>query len=138
MREVKSSADSAKSRVVKENIVTCQHVTMHKPSGKFYALTTSFDFTEVAHERLLRLAAETLLIRWRIAFKNADKVDDTADNQMVEVADLRTAKPRFTKAQKAVKAFGDLSPEEKTILLEKLMGEIANAPMIEAFGRVKE
>ena len=74
--------------------------------------------------RVLQLAAETLVIRWRTAFKNADKIDEGADNQVIEVKDLRFGKIRFTRVQKAEKQFQDLTVEDKKALLAKLMAEV--------------
>ena len=124
MYVVRNSSDGPKARIVQDNKVVCKHTTLHKATGKFYNLTTTFDFTDVSMARVLQLAAETLVIRWRTAFKNADKIDEGADNQVIEVKDLRFGKIRFTRVQKAEKQFQDLTVEDKKALLAKLMAEV--------------
>src|SRR6185295_7622373 len=112
MRYVKNSSDGEKARIVQGNTVLCKHTTLHKASGKYLNLMTSFDFEGVNQDRILKLAAETLLIRWRTAFKDADTIDEGADNQVIEVKSQKFGKIRFTKAQKAAKAFEDMPVEE--------------------------
>jgi hypothetical protein len=105
--------------------VQCKHTTLHKASGKHFALSTTFDFTGVSEQDILKAATEMLLIRWRTAFKNAEKVDDSADNQHVMVSDmLRNNRPRFSKEERVNKAVQALSSDDKKALLAKLMAEL--------------
>jgi hypothetical protein len=103
-----------KAVIVKDNIVVMDHVTLHKATDVHYQLRTTFDFEGVAHSDILKLASETLVIRWRTAFKGAEKVDDAADNQIVKVKDmLKGSKPRMSKQDKVAKVLADMTPEEK-------------------------
>ena len=84
-------------------LVKFQHATFNKKTNRTYILTTDFDFTGVPHKTVERLAAETLLIRWRTAFKNAEKVDDSANGTVVKVTDmLKGRKPRMSREQRVV------------------------------------
>jgi hypothetical protein len=119
MKVLAKGQEAAKSTVVKGNVVTCVHSTLHKPTDTNYQLTTAFDFDGVGPDDILRLATETVLIRWRVAFKNAESVDDTSDNQTVKVKDmLKGAKPRMSKAARAAKVLSDMTPEEKAAFKE--------------------
>lgn len=121
MKEVKGKTNGTKSTVVQGNKVTCQHVTLHKATDTHWQLTTTFDFEGVSQDTILKLASETLVIRWRTAFKGADKVDETADNQVMSVAKmLKGSKPRMSKGEKMAKLLADMSPEEKKALLAHL------------------
>lgn len=88
MREVETKTGGAKATIVNGDVVSMRHTTLHKASGKHFELSTTFDFTGVSEGRKQKLAAEMLLIRWRSAFKNAEKVDESADNEIVMVADM--------------------------------------------------
>lgn len=104
--------------------VVMDHVTLHKATDEHYQLRTTFDFTDVDYKDVLRLAAETLVIRWRGAFKNADKVDETADNQIVNVKkQLRGAKPRMSREDKLTRIFAEMTKEEKAALLAQLSAD---------------
>jgi hypothetical protein len=120
MKVLAKGAEANKSTTVKGNVVTCVHSTLHKPSDTNYQLTTTFDFSDVGPDDILRLATETVLIRWRVAFKNADSVDDTSDNQVVKVKDmLKGAKPRMSKAARALKTLSEMSDEEKAAFIKE-------------------
>lgn len=121
MEIVKNSSDGAKARTVIGEKVVCKHTTLNKPSGKHYNLTTTFDFSEVTRARLLVLAAETVLIRWRHAFKDADTITDDADNQEVSSEDImRGRAPRFSKAEQFEKYFQELDAEQRKVMLARL------------------
>jgi len=122
MKEVSKKFGGDKATIVKDNVVVMDHVTLHKASDKFYQLRTTFDYTDVPRETILALASETLLIRWRTAFKSADKVDETSDNQTVLVAKmLKGAKPRMSKGEKLTRLLSDMTREEKEAILLQLM-----------------
>jgi hypothetical protein len=100
--------------------VVMDHVTLHKATDVSYQLRTTFDFEGVRYSDILKLASETLVIRWRTAFKGADKVDDAADNQVVSVLKmLKGSKPRMSKQQQVAKVLADMSPEEKRAFIEE-------------------
>ena len=104
MKLVDSKTGGEKSTVVAGDIVTMQHTTYHKASDSHYGLTTTFDFADVDRDSIVKLAAECLLIRWRTAFKNAEKVSDADDNQRVKVAEmLAKGRRKLTLAQKVQK-----------------------------------
>ncbi len=126
MRQVKKGESVPRTAKVEGNRVFFQHLTLHKPSGVHYLLRTGFDFTGVPEEAIKRLAGETLLIRWRTAFKNAEKIDDSADNQLESVAKMLSGrKPRMTKAERADKLVQEMTSAERIALLQKLQAEIA-------------
>lgn len=113
LRKVSKSESYSRQAIVDKNTVKFQHLTLHKSSNVHYLLNTTFDFDKVDHKTLLRLAGETLLIRWRTAFKDAETVDDAADNQVVAVAAmLKGRKPRMSKADKVENLAATMSQEE--------------------------
>lgn len=113
MKQVAKNESYSRKAIVEGNVAKFEHLTLHKASGGHYLLTTSFDFKDVAIEHILRLAGETLLIRWRTAFKDAETVDDTADKQVVSVKDmLANKKPRMSKAEKVENLAANMTPEE--------------------------
>lgn len=100
--------------------VVMDHVTLHKATDVSYQLRTTFDFEGVNYSDILKLASETLVIRWRTAFKGADKVDDAADNQTVSVKKMLTgSKPRMSKQDKVAKVLADMTAEEKRAFIEE-------------------
>lgn len=110
--------------------VVMDHVTLHKASDVSYQLRTTFDFTGVEYKDILKLASETLVIRWRTAFKGAKTVDDIADNQLVNVRKMLSgSKPRMNKQEKVTNLLSSMSEADKrAFILEhaKAMGiEIA-------------
>lgn len=118
LRKIGKNESYSRKAEVKGTVVTFDHLTLHKKSNVSYLLTTGFDFKDVPQETLLRLAGETLLIRWRTAFKDADAVDDNADKQVVKVAEMLAGrKPRMSKAEKVENLAANMTPEEiqKTI-----------------------
>jgi hypothetical protein len=122
--------------------VVMDHVTLHKATDVSYQLRTTFDFAGVKYEDILKLASETLVIRWRTAFKGADKVDDEADHQTVSVAKmLKGNKPRMSKQAKVAKVLADMTPEEKrAFILEhaKAMGIEITMPSDDTTGESNE
>lgn len=125
MKQVKKGESVSRTARVDGQKVFFQHVTLNRPSGVQYLLRTGFDFTGVPDEVVRRLAGETLLIRWRTAFKDAKKVDDAADNQLVSVVKMLAGrKPRLSKAERVEKLVPDLSAAEKIALLQRLQAEI--------------
>lgn len=113
---------------VKGTVVSFQHSTLHKGTKVHYLLNTGFDFKDVAQETILRLAGETLLIRWRTAFKDAETVDDAADKQVVKVAEmLKGRKPRMSKAEKVENLLESMSPDEAAAMLAALQKKIAQS-----------
>jgi hypothetical protein len=125
MKQVRKGETIARTAKVEGLKVWFQHLTLHKPSGAHYALRTGFDFANVPQEAILRLAGETLLIRWRTAFKNAEKIDDSADNQLNNVVKMLSGrKPRMTKTERAERLFEDMSAAERIALLQKLQAQI--------------
>lgn len=125
LKAIKKGESAPRSAKVEGDVVRFQHLTLHKPSGVHYALTTSFDFAGVPADVIKRLAGETLLIRWRGAFKNAEKVDDTADNTVQNVLQmLKGRKPRMSKLERIDKLATEISKAEKIALLRKLQAEI--------------
>lgn len=99
---------------VEGSFVRFQHLTLHAASNTHYLLNTTFNFTDVPTSVLLRLAGENRLIAWRTAFKNADKVDDTADNQTVDVAKWlsKARAPRMSAGEAIVNLAGKLTKEQ--------------------------
>lgn len=125
MKQVKKGETISRTAKVQGNQVWFNHLTLHKPSGVHYALRTGFNFENVPEDVKLRLAGETLLIRWRTAFKNAEKIDDSADNQLNSVVKMLTGrKPRMTKAERADRLVQEMSSAERIALLQKLQAEI--------------
>ena len=88
MRKVDSKTGGTKATTVNGSVVVMQHTTYHKATDASYAMTTTFDFQDVSADDIIKAAAEMYLIRWRTAFKNAEKLDETADGQTVKVAEL--------------------------------------------------
>lgn len=121
MKKVDKKFGGDKSTVVQGDNVVCEHVTLHKATDTYWQLHTTFDFTGVSRETILKLAAETLVIRWRTAFKNADKIDEeSADNQVVSVVKmLKGSKPRMSKADRAAKTLADMSDAEKIAFIRE-------------------
>lgn len=133
MKQVKKGESVSRTARVEGQKVFFQHLTLHKPTGAHYLLRTGFDFAGVPQDAILRLAGETLLIRWRTAFKNAEKIDDSADNQVQLVTKmLQGRKPRMTKQERAEKLFEDMSSAEKLALLRKLQDQIETSEEEEA------
>lgn len=125
MKQVKKGEAVSRTAKVEGNRVFFQHLTLHKATGARYLLRTGFDFDGVPADAIKRLAGETLLIRWRTAFKNAEKVDDTADNQLVSVVKMLSGrKPKMTKTERAEKLFDGMSAAERIALLQKLQAQI--------------
>ena len=125
LKQVKKGETIARTAKVEGDTVWFNHLTKHRPSGVHYALRTGFDFANVPRAAILRLAGETLLIRWRTAIKDAEKVDDIVDNQLNSVVKMLTArKPRMSKAEQASALAKELSPDAKRALLKQLMAEI--------------
>lgn len=125
MKQVKKGETISRTAKVEGQKVWFTHLTLHKPSGVHYALRTGFDFTGVPDEVVRRLAGETLLIRWRTAFKNAEKIDDSADNQLNNVVKMLSGrKPRMTKAERAERLVQDMTSAEKIALLQRLQAEV--------------
>ena len=121
MRIVKKTDTFERTATVQDNKVKFCHTTLHKASDNTYALTTTFDFTGASQQDILRLAAETLLIRWRTTFKNADKVDDSADNTTVNVVKMLSgSKPKMTSEQRREKMISEMTTEEKIALIARL------------------
>jgi hypothetical protein len=124
MKEVNGKTAGEKSTVVAGNLVRCVHTTLHKATDVNWQLTTTFDFEGVSQENILKLASETLVIRWRHAFKNAKEVDETADNQIVLVNKmLRGSRPRMSKAERFTRTLADMTPAEKQALLKQLAAD---------------
>lgn len=120
MKEV-TAKSGEKATIVSGNVVTMDHVTLHKASDTHWQLRTTFDFENVSRETILKLASETLLIRWRTAFKNAETVDETADNQVVNVEKmLKGSKPRMSKKDKLTRTLADMSQAERLEMLAHL------------------
>lgn len=116
MRKVETKTGGEKATVVNGLVVKMQHTTYHKASDSHFAMTTSFDFADVSEEDIRKMAAEMLLIRWRTAFKNSEKVDEKADGETVKVAEmLKKSRSKLTLAEK-VKRLG-VSKEELLALL---------------------
>jgi hypothetical protein len=136
MIKVNGKTGGTKATIVTGDTVTCDHVTFHPPTDSHWQLRTTFDFTDVSRETMLRLASETLVIRWRNAFKNADAVDETADNQTVSVKEmLKGSKPRMSKKNKLVRDLSDMSELERLEVLAhlaKLSGLEVVLPTIES------
>lgn len=125
LKQVKKGETISRTAKVEGNVVWFNHLTKHRPSSVHYALRTGFDFANVPQSAILRLAGETLLIRWRTAIKDAEKVDDIVDNQLNSVVKMLTArKPRMSKAEQASALAKELSPDAKRALLKQLMAEI--------------
>lgn len=124
MKKVSAKAGE-RSLEVNGDVVKVVHTTLHKASNQHYVLTTSFDYTGINRETLLRIATETLLIRWRTAFKGAETVDETADNQVVNVQKmLKGSRPRMSKADRATKVLADMSVDEKRLVALQLAKEL--------------
>lgn len=125
LRKVGKNESYSRKASVDKGVVSFEHLTLHKKSNVHYLLNTSFDFANVPQETILRLAGETLLIRWRTAFKDADAVDDTSDKQVVKVAEwLKGKKPRMSKAERVENTFDDMTPEEQARVLKALQDKI--------------
>lgn len=125
MKQVKKGESISRTAKVDGNKVWFTHLTLHKPTGAHYALRTGFNFEGVSEEAIKRLAGETLLIRWRTAFKNAERIDDSADNQLVSVVKMLSGrKPRMTKAERAERLFEDMTGAERIALLQRLQAQL--------------
>src|SRR5215207_9558454 len=125
MKAIKKGEGYPRSVKVEGRKVFFEHSTLNKPSNVHYALRTGFNFENVPDDVILRLAGETLLIRWRTAFKNAEKIDSSADNQLVGVVKMLTGrKPRMSKAERAERLLQDMPAAEKIALLQRLQAEI--------------
>lgn len=106
-------------------LVRCRHTTLHQATGKYFNLTTTFDWKDVTPDDILKQATETMLIRWRTAFKDADTVDGDADNQVISVKQmLKGQRPKFTKAQRVERVVDSMTPDEKRALLQKLQAQL--------------
>lgn len=126
LKKVSKNESYSRTAKVEGQIVRFQHNTLHKVSNVHYLLNTAFDFTGVDAATILRLAGETLLIRWRTAFKDAETVDDSADNQVVTVREmLKGRKPRMSKGEKAINLVASMTPEEQAALLATLQAKVA-------------
>lgn len=138
LKQVKKGEAISRTAKVEGLKVWFQHLTLHKPSGVHYALKTGFNFDGVPQDAILRLAGETLLIRWRTAFKSAEKIDDSADNQLNSVVKMLTGrKPRMTKTERAERLFEDMSSAERIALLQKLQAQIEDTEETE-LGELEE
>ena len=125
LRKVGKNESYSRKAEVKGKVVSFQHLTLHKKSNVHYLLDTAFDFTGVEEEKLLRLAGETLLIRWRTAFKDADAVDDNADKQTVKVSEMLAGrKPRMSKAEKVENLLEQMDPDEAAKMLAALQKKL--------------
>jgi len=126
LKKVSKSESYSRQATVTGQVVKFQHLTLHKASNVHYLLNTAFDFTGVNPEAILRLAGETLLIRWRTAFKDAEAVDDAADNQVVKVAEmLKGRKPRMSKAEKVENLAASMTQEEIQKAIAALQAKVA-------------
>ena len=127
MRKVTKATSVERTAVVQGQVVKFQHVTLNRPSNTKYVLQTAFDFAGVQQDQILRLAGETLLIRWRTAFKEADTIDDNADGQVVKVTKmLQGRKPRMSASQKVEKLAGTLSREQLIALQQQIADRLAD------------
>lgn len=127
MKVIKKGEGYPRSVKVDGRKVFFEHSTLNKPSNVHYALRTGFNFENVPDDVILRLAGETLLIRWRTAFKNAEKIDSSADNQLVGVVKMLTGrKPRMSKAERAERLIQDMPAAERIALLQRLQAEIGD------------
>lgn len=128
MREVKGKVSDSRSLTVLGNVATVVHTTLHKATEKHFELRTVFDFADVPQDRIIALATETLVIRWRTAFKNAETVDDSCEKETVKVKEmLKGKKPRMSRSAKAVSLMETMSKED----LQKLLQEQAKKLGIE-------
>lgn len=127
MKVIKKGEGYPRTTKVDGKKVFFEHSTLNKPSNVHYALRTGFNFENVPEDVILRLAGETLLIRWRTAFKNAEKIDSSADNQLVGVVKMLTGrKPRMSKAERAERLIQDMPAAERIALLQRLQAEIGD------------
>lgn len=125
MRIVTKESGYSRTVTNKGSQVWFEHATLHKASGNIYALRTGFDFANVPEDVIRRLAGETLLIRWRTAFKGAEHVDETADNKLVSVTKMLTGrKPRMSKGERIEKLSEEMSKAEKLALLKRLQASL--------------
>lgn len=126
LRKVGKNESYSRQAAVDGQKVSFQHLTLHKGTNVHYLLNTGFDFTGVEPKTILRLAGETLLIRWRTAFKDAEAVDDSADHQIVKVADmLKGRKPRMSKSEKVENLAATMTPEEIARTIANLQKVVA-------------
>ena len=125
LRKVGKNESYSRKAVVDKGVVFFEHLTLHKKSNVHYLLKTAFDFKDVPQDTILRLAGETLLIRWRTAFKDAETVDDNADNQTVKVVEwLKGKKPRMSKAEKVENLLESMSADEASKMLAALQKKL--------------
>lgn len=125
LRKVGKNESYSRKAVVEKGVVSFEHLTLHKGSNVHYLLKTAFDFKDVAQDAILRLAGETLLIRWRTAFKDAEAVDDGADNQIVSVKEMLAGrKPRMSKSEKVENLLDSMSADEAQKMLASLQAKL--------------
>ena len=65
MKHIKSGEAEPRTMSVRDEVVNVHHVTLNKPTDSNYALDWAFDFEDVSHNELLKLATRTMVIQVR-------------------------------------------------------------------------
>lgn len=122
MEIVKKGETGTKAKKVEGNKVVCDHVTLNKAAGQHYQLRWIVDFDGVPQERILELAAETVLIQSRPAFKNAkaeELKEENWDDYTIPVKDISRRSGK-SKTDKVRDILAKMSQEERDALLAEL------------------
>jgi len=115
---LKHGETGRKSVAVAGSIVAIDHVTQVDKDSPRVQLHTKFDFANVSQEKILELAAETILIKRRGKAKKANdlgSLEQTFD--VVEI--LSASRTRVSKVDKTEKLLTELSEDDVKSLLAK-------------------
>lgn len=109
-----------------KSVVTKHHVTQHGEgdSKTFHQLTWKFDFSNVTQEQLLELASRDLVIKKRTGFRGIPvKEIPQWDGITFDVAEfMKKERSKLSPMERAKKAVGNLSEEDRQALLKELQG----------------
>ena len=115
------------------SIVTVNHVTAHSTveNGKGYQYRTLLDFSKVSPEKILSLAAESVIIKARVKYNFRDHATPGILQDLeIDVAEMvKPSKAKKVDPAKVKAQMQKLSPEQRLALLIEL--GLVEAPEVE-------
>lgn len=125
LKQVKQGENIPREVRVSGESVIRKHVTEHRKLGKVF-LTWTFNFEGVSKEDILVLASRAVLIGARPTFKETSIEDAEGwKDRTFSVADyLKHNREKVTTEEKARRALGALTPEQRAALLRELTAEV--------------
>ncbi len=95
-----------------------------KTADQRAVFSITFDFAEINRTRLLELATETLIIKWRASNRAVSNIEDVPEG-IVKVADLLASQRRkVAPIVKASRQIDNLSKADKLAILATLQAEL--------------